>query len=314
MFELNIKKCLWAVLAIAALATAAAAQEAAVHTPESPVLEADAMPPRRPPAFLVGTAGTWRPEANFDDSAGKVGYSDSEIFVRSNLPLSENAFLSPMLTYRHTYFSWSSGHDFLPKRNPWTDLHRLAFGADLRYVFNEELSALVGAGMGVAGEANALADAWFGHARAALLVSPSEDLTVGMGVHWYTGLEYRRYIPLPYFHWRIAERWLLATERGGVRLGFSATDALNLGAFGGYDGRRWRLGSGATPRKGYARLSGYKAGLDAKFDLTPAVSLRAAMGADMFRRLSAEDRKGRRVARDKLGTEPFFEVGLNVAF
>lgn len=305
------------ILAMVALSAAVAAQD----KPERPVEaapsgdEAEA-PPTRPPALVVGIGGTWRPEAKFDDSEGKVAHSDSDVWARFSVPLSEKAFLFPMLYYRHTYFSWGRNHDFLDSRKPWTDLHRLALDANLHYRFNEEIGLFAGAGIGVAGEADALSNAWFGTARAGLRVNPTENLTVGMGFHWSTGLEDRTYFLLPLFSWKFHESWVLATQRGGLRLGFDypAADALSLGAFCSYEAQRWKLGSGATPRKGYARLSGARAGLDARWDITDTVSLEAELGADFLRRLTAYNRDDRREARDKLAAAPFFGLRLSVGF
>lgn len=300
----------WSALLMASLAPAQDAGER--RGAEAPAAE-DAEAPRHPLA-IVGLSGTWRPESRFDDASGKVAYTDAEVWIRSHVPVSGQAALMPMLSYRHTNFSWRRGHDFLPRGNPWTDLHRLALDADLRYQFSDELTGVVGAGIGVAGEGKALSDGWFGSTRASLIVDATDDISVGMGLRWSYGLEDLRFFPLPFFRWQITEVWRLSTQRGGLRLGYAAAETLDFGAFGGYERRRWRLGSSGTPRRGYAQLSGARLGVDARWDIKQTVALQAEVGADLARRLSAEDRRERRVARDKLDAAPFFGLGLNVGF
>lgn len=300
-------------LAVSVLAAAAFAEDTGgARLEATPAQEA---PEReRPPLFTLGFHSTWRVESSFSDSRGRAGYTDSGIWARTGFPLREGVFLLPMLSYQHTRFSWSSNQDFLPRQEPWTDLHLLALNADLRAMLDDEFGLLVGGGVGMSGEDDALGDGVFALARTAVLWNPSEEVSLGLGVQYSTGLRARSVFPYPFIRVSIGDDWEVGSRRGGMRLGYRATDAVSVGGFGAYDAWSWRLGSGGTPRKGYVRLSGARAGADVRIRLAENISVTAETGVDFARRLEAEDRRGRRVATDTLDPAPFLGMGFSVSF
>jgi len=282
--------------------------QAAGQTPELPA-------EKLPPLFRFGLSETWRPESDFSESGGSMGYWTTGVSLRADTFLAKDLSLSPSVNYDHTSFHWSDDQTFLPGAgDPFTDLHSLRLNADLRYWFSREYGALVGAGVGVSGEDDALGNAWLGQGRLAWLFRPNQDISLGLGGHYAAGMTEYSFMPYIFADWRLSDAWRFTSMGPMIRLGYGPTRALNLGVFGAYDGHRWRLGKDASPSKGYVQVRGVKAGIDARLALTEWAGLTLETGLDLSRRIKADDDDNERVASDYLGTTPFVGLRLNIAF
>ncbi len=181
--------------------------------------------------------------------------------------------------------------------------------------FNDSTNWFVGGGVGFSGEE----DANFGEGfdwlfTAGVEYKQSETFTWGVGVLVKSRLEDDvLVIPVPQITWKINDRWTLASERAGLRLGYKSSDTLTYGLKGEYRTDSFRLdNTHAAAPEGMGTHRRIPVAIFAEYKANERILIDASVGAALGGELEFLDTNGNDITKQDL--DPGIFGSLNVSF
>ena len=257
----------------------------------------------------------WVPATDFSDSAGDVGWFDVPISISRDFMLTEMLTLTPFFSYTYSNYDFDDSQALVAGANSaWDDVHDIEIGALLAVAFSEEWAVLVGGSAGLAGEDDALGDGQYGTATLGVMWAPHDKLAFTGGLAFRFGLKETEVWPLIGVDWIIDEHMAIKTEGTGLRFGYQVMDDLNIGLFGGYESRVFRMDEGGPVPDGVAEVVYVPVGVDARYQISDNLAVTCKLGAGLDPYIEVEDDDDNRVGKEDLDTIFFLGVGLSATF
>ena len=268
------------------------------------------------PSLRIGGMGTWHADREFQDGhPGGFSYYEFGGFVSKTFRPRENMTLTPTLAFTHTTWRWDGNQDFVPGvKSPWNEVYTtlgdLTYKVDVSRHFTLKLSGALGSSAERALGAGSL----FGAVRSAVIWRPVKNFGIGAGPAYYAGFGAYRWAPSLFLDWRITRPLRLQTAGWGGRLGYDINKRLNVGVFGNYQYRAWRLRSDGPVPEGYGVMRGLNFGADVRYRLLRTLVVSLTVGGTTAQQLKVYDKSNPRLNSRDPKTCFYSSLGLLVVF
>jgi hypothetical protein len=255
------------------------------------------------------------------DRGGDVAITETAV----NLDLSRS--LAPRwaggVSIAYTYEDTRFGDGALGlSQDPWGAIQRPSLGFGLTYAPDEQWRFGFAPTVQWAYESGApTGDAIVAGAALSATRIFSPDLTLGLGVAAYSGLEQTRVIPFPIVDWRIDERWRLTNPfrtspvgGAGLEIAYRINDAWSVGGGGTWRRERFRLDRDGPVPEGIGEWRGVPIFARATYSLSPTVRLEFYAGVIVDGKLELMDRHGDEIVEDDFDSAPLVGLTLQSRF
>lgn len=210
-----------------------------------------------------------------------------------------------------------SGAEGFGGLNPWDVTHEFRISAPLRYVASDDWRFF-----GIPSlRFNAESGASFNDgATVGLLVGGAyrvnESLTLGPGFGVFSALEDdANFFPLLLIDWRITDHWSLNTGPGlaasrgpGLQLLWKASPQWEFTLGGRYEKIRFRLDENGPAPEGVGEVRSTPFFLQARYAISPGVSMSLIGGTEVGGEFRLEDASGRLLDSSDVSTTPFMGI------
>lgn len=143
----------------------------------------------------------------------------------------------------------------------------------------------------------------------------TDTLSIGLGVLVTSQLEDDAFIiPIPSIDWQITETMRLYTQFRRIALGFDVTDQLEIGAWGRFERREFRLNDDPGTPEGVVRETRFPIGFFAEYQPATNISIRGEIGSATFGNFEVFDSSGNEVLDTDVDTSLAVGVHLHVTF
>lgn len=319
----------WAASSASAQDTAppATRAETRVEASEDPAV-AGAAAGDRPPQFALKSYGGHGFETDFSDRDGSMslnwaGVEFSAIFAvgeRDNIGLTLNA---EQAWYDFEGLSISNAAlGPSPVEELWGDVRTVGTTVSWFRKIDERWSSFISGQVESSGEDGAaFEDTLTFGGTAAFTYQLNDSLELGAGLVVMSRLEDNALIiPMPIVGWQIDERWKLATDFDfdrdgvGVKLSYELTEAITLGAKGGFLSRDFRLSEDNAASEGVGRHGGLPVRLSVDWQFAPWGTLWVWGGYLFAQELELDTRSGDEIGKFDMDASPMVGVGLSLEF
>lgn len=271
-----------------------------------------------------GFFGSHAFSADFKDTGGDLSITRGGAFFGVSVPLAERRSLDIGVQGERSRYDFGDAGGFPGSGGdgPWENVNEINAGLSYNVRPLEHWGYFVGTGVNASWEQGAEFDdslnvQFVGGAT----YSASKDFTIGAGLATGSRLEDDWYfLPFPIINWNINEQWSVGTRPAAgargfeVALEYQVTQSLQVRAFGGYEGREFRLDDNGPIPSGVGEDSGALAGLGVTWVIDPQVILSGRVGASVYREITADDQNGNELAQDELDPSLYIGAGLTFKF
>lgn len=227
------------------------------------------------------------------------------------------------LSLSYDFEHWSfSGTPAAFGANPWGNIHRP--GVSLPLVWTTSREYAIGFTPTVEWSYEQGADTGDALVAGALLTvvrTFSQDLTLGLGVGVYDGIEKTKVFPVFIVNWDIDERWRLAnpfqagpTGGAGLELAYRVNDAWEIAGGGTWRSARFRLDRDGPNPGGIGVARSFPLFVRASWQPSGDVRLDFLAGATVGGTLKWLDPGGSDLVEDDVGAAPILGVTLRTRF
>ncbi|MFO0782871.1 MAG: hypothetical protein U0636_04225 [Phycisphaerales bacterium] len=178
-----------------------------------PTTVAEAIHPEPQPAFTVSGGYLHQFWADSDNGA-QMSADRFYASFGARLLKTEDFSLSMAMSYEFDWYHWQ-GRSTLGVRDPFGSVNLFALQLRGAYKLGDQFTIGVGGIFGIAGETNAdVGDSIYGGGIATFAWTPSEKLTLGIGLLGVTQIEDDPLIiPVPVIDWKFDKEWSISTMR-----------------------------------------------------------------------------------------------------
>jgi hypothetical protein len=314
-----------ALLALAAAATGARAQDAAaqattpVPPPNAPVQPVEEATKQTPPSTqaIVTLYGEHTFSADLKDSPGSVAIDRAGADLAMRFSVGDRSRLSLDLGSEASWYHFDNATGFASgSTRPWDDTYQLNGTVTFSSQATRQWSWYFGAGADESVESGADWDKGVtGGIFGGVNYGFSEHFSAGLGAVLRSRLEDRALIrPIISLDWQIAEQWRLASHSGvgtsGATLSYKPFETVTFTLDGAWEDREYRLDDDAAAPDGVARDLRIPFSLGATWNITRQVALSGHAGITAYQQYQLLDSDGNKMSEIK--TKPAFLAGASL--
>jgi hypothetical protein len=255
------------------------------------------------------------------DQGGKVSLGGIllKLDVRQNI--NQSFGISGFINYDYIDYNFKGDEGFAGL-DPWDKTHRLGVGVGFNWRFGEDWSFRLGPSVQFSREEGASwSDSDTYGVVLALSKQINEDLTLGIGGGFFTGLEEDRAFPMLMVRWQITENLLLSnpfrpgpTGPAGLELAYSWGQGWNAGIGGAYRSLRFRLNDSGIAPNGIGQNKGTLSWVRLSRQIGRKFSLDAWAGGFLWGEMSLENDRGHELKSDDYDPALLVALTLNTRF
>jgi len=295
--------------ALLALAGAALAQPAddADQQPPAKVTDADT---KADPAFQINLGARHFFEADLDTGPGELSTTRAAVGAAVTLFPADRTRLTFAIDATESWYDFSGATGLHASGEPFDNATEIDLSAAFSAPLNDTTNYFVSALVGYAAESGAdFSDSLVYGGNVGFVTRQSDTFSWGLGVAVRTRLEDDALvIPLPQITWKLSDRWVLATQRGGVTLDYDASESLNYGLGIQFDTRTFRLDETGPIPAGVASEERVPLFFYATYKPNPTIEITAEAGATVYSNIELFDSVGNELVNDDV--DPAIFLGL----
>lgn len=262
-------------------------------------------------------------DADFDSDNGEFGFSTYRAGLRLRQGIGDRGTLGAnisfsLLDYDITAAPTATVNSAAAIGSGIDDVYETAIIVDYTHRGEGDFSYQFGAGVVSAGEDGAdFGDTIDLLGTAGFLYRYSDKLSLGLGVLVKSRLEDDvLVVPVPQIRYQIDDRWLLETERAGVKLSYKSSESLTYGIAAEYIQETFRLNDSHTAlaSEGVVNHARVPVSIFAVYAPAEQIELRARIGASLASDIEFLDRNGNDITKEDIDTAIFGSINVSFRF
>lgn len=275
-----------------------------------------AQPARSAPTFTVTASGTLTDRADLDDGPGDLRISRARLGVEAGFDLGERRSFAVGLGAERSWYDFKNATALHASGDPFGDVTDAELYLRYNAPLNHNTNWFGLAAIGIAAEDGAdISDSLIYTGSLGFVTRASETFSWGVGILVRSQLEDDALVlPIPQIRWAIDDKWTLESQRAGLRLGYSHSDALSYGVQAEYVSRSYRLDDNGPIPDGMATDQRIPISVYAEYQPAPTFSIGAAIGASVYSNIELLDSSGNDINDDDVDTALFFSLNARIRF